>query len=446
MSHQQPVQEAPAVSAEQEASSPFIIDCHRVAIDRLGRSFEEARPLAILIGEGKSGTSFVIQKFLSGIKGDFALAQITEPCSNAIEMMRGIVNGIGFDPKDMNLTDLEQIFKMFLTFQQTHNRRTIICVEEAQDNGRWVLDRLRRFVESEIEGKFGLMVILSGRPGLNELLNEPPLDAMCGKAGKRIFLAPFSLAETKEYIRRRVEGAGAADISQVFTFNAITAIQELSAGVPDEVSKLCSKCLELADLEDSAPITTALVNRAARLLRLASMVQTSSAAAEEVANGVERSSKGQLIAYVNDTFAQEQTLNGGHVLIGRDELCDIRLPNSLVSRHHALVVNSSTGVKLVDLGSRNGTFVNDRKIRKHTLQDNDRITVGECSIDFVAGNGHHSWYFDPDPTASFKSNTADPALIRNGNGLETETLDSARKIISFRYHGARSENPSHKSS
>lgn len=444
MSHQPPRQNVPDVSPGNEPSRPFITDCHRNAVETLGRAFANSGPLAILIGEGRTGANFVVQKFLTGIKGEVAVVRLGGPCSNAIDVMREIVTAIGFDPKEMNLTDLEQIFRMFLSFQKTHSRRTIICFEETQDHGRWVLDRIRRLVEAEIKGHFGLFVILSGRPALNDLLNEPPLNAIGARAAKRISLVPFTLAETREYIRRRVEGTRAADIGQVFAFDAVTAIQEVSSGIPDKVTDLCSKCLELADLGDTELVTTALVDRAAKLTRLASMVQEPRAAAEKVqgnavakeeqGNG-ESPAKGQLIAYVNDAISAQQMLNGGHVLIGRDELCDIRLDDAVVSRHHALVVNSSTGVKLVDLGSRNGTFVNGRPIRKHTLQSNDKITLGKCRIEFVAGDDHHAWYFDTDPTATLEPHISDRALTRNGNGFARQSLDSTRTIVS---HGARS--------
>ena len=425
MGHQLQGPEAPIPAAAKEPLQPFVTDCHRNAIASLGTAFEKARPLAILIGDGKSAASFVISRFIDGVKGDVAIARIREPCSNAIEVMRQIVGAIGFDPKEMSLTDLEQILKMFLVFQKSHNRRTIICLEETQDNGKWVLDRIRRLVEMEKKDAFGLMVILSGRPSLNDILKDAPLNVISAVGAKRIILAPFTLAETNEYIRRRVEGTGASEVDEVFTFNAITAIQALTSGIPDEIANLCSKCLELADMEDAAPVRSGVVERASKLLRLATMVQTPGAVELEVQALEEKSqATGRLIAFVNDTFAQEHKLNGGHVLIGRDELCDIRLDSVQVSRHHALVVNSSIGVKLLDLGSTNGTIVNGHAIRKHTLQDNDKITVGDCSIEFVAGDGHRSWYFDVDPTVTLQPKQLGMALTGQGAGFDFDEVSN----------------------
>lgn len=436
MSHEARRQELAESSAGAHASAAFITDCHRNAVATLDSAFVNGKSLAVLIGEGKCGAAFVIGKFLARLKEEVAVARITEPSSTAIEIMRGIVSSIGFDPKALGLSDLEQIFKMFLVFQQTHNRRTIICVEDTQDNGQWVLDRIRRLVELEEKEKYGLMVIICGSKALHELLEAPPLNAIASNCVRRINLAPFSQAETREYIRRRVEGNGAKDIGQAFTFDAIMAIHELSAGVPDEVTGLCTKCLELADLDDSGPVTTAMVNRAAKLLRLASAVAETKSVPREAALAAETPSQGRLIAYVDDMFAHEQVLNGGHVLIGRDDLCDIRLHHRIVSRHHALIVNSSIGIKIVDLGSRNGTYVNGTRVRKHTLQANDRITIGNCNIEFVAGDDHHAWYFDTDPTDVLEPDVARRSLADLGQGFEMESIDNTETLISPRHFGA----------
>lgn len=81
--------------------------------------------------------------------------------------------------------------------------------------------------------------------------------------------------------------------------------------------------------------------------------------------------------------------------------------------------------------------MNGHKIRKYTLQDNDKITVGDCSIEFVAGDGHRSWYFDIDPTVTLDSDRVRIASAGNGTGRVRESLDSARAMLSSRDHDYR---------
>lgn len=62
--------------------------------------------------------------------------------------------------------------------------------------------------------------------------------------------------------------------------------------------------------------------------------------------------------------------------IGRDEDCDIVIPEAVVSRHHAKIVRVGSKYYLYDLKSTNGTLVNGRRIDQHLLQNGDEIQVG----------------------------------------------------------------------
>jgi pSer/pThr/pTyr-binding forkhead associated (FHA) protein len=67
----------------------------------------------------------------------------------------------------------------------------------------------------------------------------------------------------------------------------------------------------------------------------------------------------------------------GEVLIGRDEGCRIRLTSSDVSRQHCLLRCSESAIVAVDLGSRNGTYINDVAVTKPTpLRPGDLLRVG----------------------------------------------------------------------
>ncbi len=64
------------------------------------------------------------------------------------------------------------------------------------------------------------------------------------------------------------------------------------------------------------------------------------------------------------------------VTIGRASECDVVLAVPGVSRQHAAIRRETAGWRLVDLQSRNGTFVNDRRVEQCPLSDGDRISPG----------------------------------------------------------------------
>jgi len=57
-----------------------------------------------------------------------------------------------------------------------------------------------------------------------------------------------------------------------------------------------------------------------------------------------------------------QWLVNSELIIGREESCDIFIPDRQVSRQHARIYPSNEGVFLEDLGSKNGTYLNSQRV------------------------------------------------------------------------------------
>ena len=72
----------------------------------------------------------------------------------------------------------------------------------------------------------------------------------------------------------------------------------------------------------------------------------------------------------------------GNVTIGRDPGSDIYTSNPSVSRRHGRIYFSESGWLIRDLGSSNGTFVNDEQVDEHTLSADDQIRCGDFVISF----------------------------------------------------------------
>ena len=71
------------------------------------------------------------------------------------------------------------------------------------------------------------------------------------------------------------------------------------------------------------------------------------------------------------------------LVIGRDEVCGMRLGDPFVSRRHFQVEARGEAFWLVDLGSRNCTVVNGVPTTRRELRQNDEIQVGSTRILFV---------------------------------------------------------------
>jgi pSer/pThr/pTyr-binding forkhead associated (FHA) protein len=62
--------------------------------------------------------------------------------------------------------------------------------------------------------------------------------------------------------------------------------------------------------------------------------------------------------------------------IGRAEQNDIQIKASYVSRRHAVLATEGDATRIIDWGSKNGVFVNSKRITEHFLQTGDSVAIG----------------------------------------------------------------------
>jgi hypothetical protein len=84
------------------------------------------------------------------------------------------------------------------------------------------------------------------------------------------------------------------------------------------------------------------------------------------------------------------------LLLGRDEQCDVIIPDRQVSRHHARIHLEGERYVIEDMGSKNGTFVNGQELHEpYVLQDGDEIQIAFCcKLTFVGAEATAPVIFD----------------------------------------------------
>ncbi len=85
-----------------------------------------------------------------------------------------------------------------------------------------------------------------------------------------------------------------------------------------------------------------------------------------------------LVVRKGKNIGQTFTLNRSvPISIGRSRVCEIKLEDTTVSGQHCRIIPENGKHFLYDLRSTNGTFVNEKKVRKVELKEGDVIKVGE---------------------------------------------------------------------
>jgi pSer/pThr/pTyr-binding forkhead associated (FHA) protein len=83
-----------------------------------------------------------------------------------------------------------------------------------------------------------------------------------------------------------------------------------------------------------------------------------------------------LVMFRSDGERRSFSMARDMTVIGRREDCDLRIPLGEVSRKHCRVLKDGEMLKIEDLGSSNGTFLNGRRVQEALLSPGDSIQVG----------------------------------------------------------------------
>ena len=140
-------------------------------------------------------------------------------------------------------------------------------------------------------------------------------------------------------------------------------------------------------------------------------------------------------------------IEGAEVVIGRGEKADLVFPNVSVSRFHSRVFGGDGDWSITDMGSQNGTIVNNKKIETVKVSSGDTIVLGKYTLIFVGdetlglwrGNdlGEYPIYgrlFSVEQDATFALSSA---MIQRAREIErkksfaciTSDIDKEKKII-----------------
>jgi diguanylate cyclase (GGDEF)-like protein len=96
---------------------------------------------------------------------------------------------------------------------------------------------------------------------------------------------------------------------------------------------------------------------------------------------VEQQSKNAYILFLKGHLLGKLcTLEKGITVLGRSAQADIPLKDSGVSREHSEIKVDGEKVIIKDLGSTNGTFVNNKRITRHVLNDGDKIQISSATV------------------------------------------------------------------
>jgi predicted component of type VI protein secretion system len=137
----------------------------------------------------------------------------------------------------------------------------------------------------------------------------------------------------------------------------------------------------------------------------------------------------------------------GKLLIGREEDCHLRPESEFVSRHHCVLLLDDYTLRIRDLGSKNGTFVNGRRVgsSETILLHDDTISIGEMigQIDLTPAPDAVAERAALHGTGIFEGDTVQAASAAPDTNPETPAAEPAPLVPDFTAAEADGETQTH---
>lgn len=220
----------------------FLSRSHEEAIAHLNYTIANGDGFVEITGEVGTGKTTLCRVFLESLDENTEVAYIFNPRLNGLELLKTINDDFGIDSKPDNAKELIDTLNTFLMEKKSAGKNVILLIDEAQNLDREVLEQLRLLSNLETNTSKLLQIILVGQPELRDLLDAYELRQLRQRITLCWYLTPLTRAETREYIRHRVNIASKKTVD-MFSETAYGLIYKYSGGIPRLINIACDRAL-----------------------------------------------------------------------------------------------------------------------------------------------------------------------------------------------------------
>jgi general secretion pathway protein A len=233
---------------------------HQQLLQRLDYALAP-RQIACLCGETGSGKSTLLRALCAQqVPAHYRFVTLAHPPRQVRELHLEILAALGADTP-WTTAEMRTRVRHQLTELAEAGRTPVLVVDEAQDLSPAVLEELRLLTAFDLDGRPVFALVLSGHPELARHLRRKGLEPFAQRIGLWFQLVGLDRDETGRYLQHHLELAGCP--RALFQPAAVTAIFEVTKGLPRAINRLATASLALAAARGDTEVDAPLVETAA---------------------------------------------------------------------------------------------------------------------------------------------------------------------------------------
>jgi general secretion pathway protein A len=244
---------------------------HNEALAALYYGVRWHKGFVVVTGEVGTGKTLLLRCLLRLLKDsqDIAYAYIFNGRLSPAEFLQYILADFGLPTSGKNKSELLLDLGQFLVTRGSKGLTTVLIIDEAHHLSEDILEEIRLLSNLETVDDKLLQIVLVGQPELDEKLDTLGLRQLKQRIALRSRLAPLDLADTRQYVEKRLQIAGADPGREpIFPSETIAALYCRSKGLPRLINTICENALIIAYAQQDHVVTPKIIEDVAREFRL----------------------------------------------------------------------------------------------------------------------------------------------------------------------------------
>jgi general secretion pathway protein A len=244
---------------------------HNEALAALYYGVRWHKGFIVVTGEVGTGKTLLLRCLLRLLRAskDVSYAYLFNSRLAPTEFLQYIVSDFGLPSSGKNKGELLLDLGQFLISRGSRKLTTVLIIDEAHHLSEEILEEVRLLSNLETTDEKLLQIVLVGQPELDEKLDSVDLRQLKQRIALRAALGPLDAEETREYIERRLQIAGAdPHRSPIFPVETIAAIFRHSRGLPRLINSISENALIAAYARQVSTVSPEIVENVAREFRL----------------------------------------------------------------------------------------------------------------------------------------------------------------------------------
>ncbi len=218
--------------------------------------------IILLTGDAGTGKTTLINALINSLGDEVIVAKVPDPGMEVIDFMNYVSHAFGMEKKFVSKDEFLIHFDHFLNSAHAAGKKNLLIIDEAQRLSPALLEEVRQLSNIEKQETKLLSIFFVGQSEFNDVLLEHKNRALRQRISLKYVIEPLDLFETGEFIRHRLQIAGAKE--DIFSPDAIRNVYEFSGGFPRSVNIICDHSLLLGFGENKKTITGEIVKECAR--------------------------------------------------------------------------------------------------------------------------------------------------------------------------------------